>query len=511
MNSAIPSNWTNAAIGELCGLINGRAFKPTEWTENGLPIVRIQNLNDPKKPFNRYNGEVSERFLINKGDLLFAWSGTPGTSFGAHIWNGGKSVLNQHIFKVEFNQEFLDRDFFRLAINQKLSELTAKAHGGVGLRHVTKGNFEKTRIILPPVAEQRRIVWKIETLNVRVTTARAHLAVIEGLIERYRQSVIDTAFASLELSNPLFELVDQDIGIPYGIVQTGEHKAEGIPTVRAGDIKGFKLLEGQLKRVDPEVASQYSRTRLKGGEVLITIRGSVGETCIVPSSMEGNNISREVALIPVAHGISAAFIMYFLKSNQAAEYIKKNTKGVAQTGINLRDLKRLPSPSIDEEDQREIVCSIEAALTKMSRLEAEVQNSLKMIDRLDERILAEAFAGKLVPQDPDDEPGGALLQRIRHERASRSLEKRRSTVRRRAERQTKKKAIDMSSKKRVDVAENHLSELLNELGGSLEARDLWIKSEMELNEFYKLLRDEVASGRIKEASDKEKLVIGNAA
>ena len=73
------------ALGSLCELVNGRAFKPTDWSEEGLPIVRIQNLNNPKAPFNRFNGELRPRFLIDSGALLFAWSGTPGTSFGAHI------------------------------------------------------------------------------------------------------------------------------------------------------------------------------------------------------------------------------------------------------------------------------------------------------------------------------------------------------------------------------------------------------------------------------------------
>ena len=128
-----PTGWTRKTIGSLCNLINGRAFKPSDWPTAGLPIVRIQNLNNSNAKFNYFAGpNVRDRFLIDTGALLFAWSGTPGTSFGAHIWNGGPAILNQHIFNVIFNEGEIDKRFLQLGINQKLEDLIDKAHGGVG-------------------------------------------------------------------------------------------------------------------------------------------------------------------------------------------------------------------------------------------------------------------------------------------------------------------------------------------------------------------------------------------
>src|SRR5690554_6101358 len=88
-------------LGDICKLRNGRAFKPEEWSDRGLPIIRIQNLNDLTKPFNYCNLDIDDKFVVNTDDLLFSWSGTPGTSFGAFIWNRGKGYLNQHIFRVD--------------------------------------------------------------------------------------------------------------------------------------------------------------------------------------------------------------------------------------------------------------------------------------------------------------------------------------------------------------------------------------------------------------------------
>ena len=81
--------WLTVRVGDALQLFNGRAFKPTDCAKSGRPIVRIQNLNDPDAAFNFYDGELPERFALHGGDLLFAWSGTPGTSFGAHVWRGG--------------------------------------------------------------------------------------------------------------------------------------------------------------------------------------------------------------------------------------------------------------------------------------------------------------------------------------------------------------------------------------------------------------------------------------
>jgi type I restriction enzyme S subunit len=148
---------TTAAVGELCELVNGRAFKPTEWGSEGLPIIRIQNLNDKSKDFNYFDGNYSPKHEVNDGDLLFSWSGTPGTSFGAFFWNRGRGVLNQHIFNVHIDRARVDKRYFRYALNDRLNEIIHHAHGGVGLQHITKGKLEAVAILLPPLSEQKRI------------------------------------------------------------------------------------------------------------------------------------------------------------------------------------------------------------------------------------------------------------------------------------------------------------------------------------------------------------------
>lgn len=144
-------------IGELCDLINGKAFKPTDWGEAGEPIIRIQNLNNLKKSFNYWDGPLDRQVIVQPNDVLFAWSGTPGTSFGGHVWKGPKGVLNQHIFRVDLDERQITKAWFVRAINYKLNVLIDQAHGGVGLQHVTRGMVDRLEIPLPPLDEQQRI------------------------------------------------------------------------------------------------------------------------------------------------------------------------------------------------------------------------------------------------------------------------------------------------------------------------------------------------------------------
>lgn len=160
----IPDSWEWVRVVNITRLYNGRAFKPTDWAEAGLPIVRIQNLNDPAAPFNRYDKTVEDDYHLFGGELLFAWSGTPGTSFGAHIWRNEEAVLNQHIFKLEFNEKCLYKPYLMHALNERVGSLIKAAHGSAGFQHVTRGVFEDTFIPIPPYNEQIRICSQLDEL-----------------------------------------------------------------------------------------------------------------------------------------------------------------------------------------------------------------------------------------------------------------------------------------------------------------------------------------------------------
>lgn len=202
---SVPQGWSWVRLGSCLEMINGRAFKPTEWISAGLPIVRIQNLNKPDAPFNYCDPyTVDDRHLIDTGTILISWSGTPGTSFGAFVWERGKAALNQHIFSCfQVGDAFFDK-FLKLAINTRLEELIAKAHGGVGLQHVTKGKLEELTLVLPPISEQHRIVAKVDELMAlcdhleyqQADAESAHAQLVQALLYSLTQANDATDFAT---------------------------------------------------------------------------------------------------------------------------------------------------------------------------------------------------------------------------------------------------------------------------------------------------------------------------
>ena len=154
----LPKGWTCIKLGSVARYINGRAFKPEEWMTEGLPIIRIQNLNDDTAYYNRSTSEFEEKYRIKKGDLLFAWA----ASLGAFLWQGEDAWLNQHIFKVE-PYPFIGKMFLYYAFRGLIDEFYRNSHGS-GMVHITKRQFEDIYLSLPPLEEQKRIVTAIDKL-----------------------------------------------------------------------------------------------------------------------------------------------------------------------------------------------------------------------------------------------------------------------------------------------------------------------------------------------------------
>ena len=139
-----PEDVEYVRLGDLASYINGYAFKPDDWTTSGLPIVRIQNLTGTNEGYNYYEGKYPSQVEINNGDILISWS----ASLGVYLWNGGKAILNQHIFKVDFNKLPVNKDYFMVAVSQKLAEMGDKTHGAT-MKHIVKKDFDNTLVAYP--------------------------------------------------------------------------------------------------------------------------------------------------------------------------------------------------------------------------------------------------------------------------------------------------------------------------------------------------------------------------
>lgn len=406
--SSLPDGWKRRRIGSLCKLVNGRAFKPSDWSETGLPIVRIQNLNNAAAKFNRFNGEVHPRFVIDSGALLFAWSGTPGTSFGAHIWNGGTAVLNQHIFNVLFDESQLDKRFFQIAINQKLDELIDKAHGGVGLRHVTKGKFEATEIDFPSLDKQRRIVATLEKALARSRDARLELSKIPSLVQRYRQAVLTTLASSDGKGGcwplvPLGELIDDGPTNGYS-PRSGDNPTGTLSLKLTATTRGrLDLSDRAIKRLN-EVIPKDSKYWLSDGDILIQRSNSleyVGVAAIYEGPSHTYIYPDLMVRVRVASPTLRRWIWRYLASPAAREYFVSNATGTAgnMPKINGTTIRNIPIPLPPEEKLESLLRKIDQAFDGIDAVQAEAGRASILLDRLDDATFAKAFRGELVQEE----------------------------------------------------------------------------------------------------------------
>lgn len=458
----LPRGWVMTTIGAIADLINGRAFKPSDWTRDGLPIVRIQNLNRPDASFNHFRGPVAKRHLVEPGDLLFAWSGTPGTSFGAHIWQGPTAVLNQHIFNVRVNPQHIEREFLCAAINATLNEQIAKAHGGAGLRHVTKKEFETTRIALPPLAEQKRIVQRLRDLKERTLAARRDLDTALMSADDARTALLQNAY-TLDLlpqaqretyatGLPIVAVAEIATEIDYGSSAKSAKSGE-VPVLRMGNIQGGELDWTSLVFTSDPV--EIERYALRAGDVLFNRTNSpqlVGKTAVYrgerPAIFAGYLIR-----VRCNDRMLPDYLSYCLNSPAGRKYswlVKSD--GVSQSNINAKKLAafRLPCPAI--EDQRAVVEKVKLGMARLAAMVNSTRDAREALMELERKATTQALAGKLGTSEEQDEPADEQLARLKAAKGS--------------YRQADAEVPGAMKMKR------NVKEILKEAGGWIEAQEL---------------------------------------
>ncbi|WP_300079344.1 restriction endonuclease subunit S [uncultured Thomasclavelia sp.] len=165
-------------LGDVATYINGYAFKPSDWSTNGLPIIRIQDLTGNSYQCNRYNGEYDEKYEIVDGDVLISWS----ASLGVYVWKGEKSVLNQHIFKVVFDKCEIDKNFFVHQVANILEKAEVEAHGAT-MKHLTKKVFDSLSFYLPELEEQRKIAETLDKVSDLIAKRKQQLEKLDLLVK----------------------------------------------------------------------------------------------------------------------------------------------------------------------------------------------------------------------------------------------------------------------------------------------------------------------------------------
>ena len=237
----IPEDWEIRSIGDTMKLINGRAFKPSDWKESGVPIIRIQNLNDPDSSFNFFRGSVEDRNRVDCGDLLFAWSGTKGTSFGARIWSGPTGVLNQHIFKIIPNTQRVTLRYSYLVLLNVQEQIEKQAHGfKASFVHVKKSDLVGVQLPLPPNgAEQEAIATALSDVDTLLAKIDQLIAKKRDLKQAAMQQLLTgqtrlPGFSGEWEVKRLGDLLSYEQPTPYLVKSAEYNDGNSMPVLTAG-------------------------------------------------------------------------------------------------------------------------------------------------------------------------------------------------------------------------------------------------------------------------------------
>lgn len=427
--TGLPTGWATITIGEASGV--GGLSTDGDWIESkdqdptgSVRLIQLQDIGDgtfvnkSSRFLTEDKAEELNCTFLSPGDVLIARMPDPLGRACRFPDIGQKSVTAVDVHVWRKGEHGVEPDFLVYCVNSPeiRQSLQAQASGTTRQR-VSGGRLKAQEIPLPPLPEQRRIVRKLDTLSARSTTARTHLAAIEKLVERYKLGFYLQVFAAPQEQVELGTLAKVGTGATPKKGVAKYYAGGTVPWVTSGAVNAKSVTEPSSFITEAAIHETNCKV-FPAGSLLMAMygegktRGQVARLGIAAATNQALAVIHELDQTRV----DSEYLFRFLDSIYLE--IREQAEGGVQPNLSLGKVKtfKVPLPALEE--QRDIVRRIETAFAKIDRLAAEAAKALKLLGHLDQRILAKAFAGDLVPQDPTDEPAETLLARIRETRAA---------------------------------------------------------------------------------------------
>lgn len=330
-------------LGDIATYINGYAFKPRDWREKGIPIIRIQNLNDSNKEYNYFDGEIDSKYLVNEGDILISWS----ASIGVYEWRGQQGVLNQHIFKVDFNKIKIDKKYFKYIVSIALNRALQYMHGST-MKHITKQYFDNILIPVPLFNQQVKIANILDQAQELIDKRKAQIEALDELV----QSVFYDMFGD-PVQNPFsFDqykikdlVIDDKYAIkagPFGSALKKEYYVESGYKVYGQE----QVIQGDLAYgdyyIDEDRYRMLENCKIQSGDLLISLVGTFGKMLVVPDNFQEGIINPRLMKISFDQSkILPQFFKSMFQNEAMIKYMNRNTHGATMGILNTTIIKEL--------------------------------------------------------------------------------------------------------------------------------------------------------------------------
>lgn len=414
----IPNNWCWTYFKDIFYIENGYAFKKIDYKKEGIPLVRISNIENGIVNINEciYVNKLEkneEKYVIEKGDLLIALSGATTGKNGVYYLDE-IAYLNQRIGNIKIkNKEKVLNEYRNYYIALKNEDILNLAYGGAQ-PNISPKVIEFISIPLPPIKEQQRIVNRIESLFAKLDRAKELIENTLAQFEQNKMAILHKAFTGeltvkwrkknnineknffnkVKLKNVIKLISGRDVS-----VSLCNDKSIGIPYILgASNIKDNKFfIERWIE--NPVVVSEKN-------DILLSVKGTIGKLYL--QKEEKINISRQIMALRALNDLNTHYLYYFLL--RECERLKFEGNGLIP-GISRKDILDLNILLPTLEEQQEIVNILDKLLAKYNKIK-NLEQQLEKIELLKKAILAKAFRGELGTNNPDEESAENLLKEI---------------------------------------------------------------------------------------------------
>ena len=416
---AIADDWERVPLRHVAEITNGAAFKSAQFNNAGIgmPLIRIRDVGaNATKTF--YNGDFEQRHVVEDGDLLIGMDG----DFRVARWAGPTALLNQRVCRVRvldgscFNETFLEH------VLQPYLDAVHELTSAVTVKHLSSKTIGDLPIPLPPLPEQRRIVAAIDEHFSRLDAAEAYLEAALRRLAALREVATARLFSSEEWGwTTLGEIADVRGGVTKDSKRQDDPDFVEVPFLRVANVQRGYLNLSEMKTIRvPRVKAEA--LALEVGDVLFNEGGDrdkLGRGWVwdgqVDDCIHQNHVFR-------ARLLSDDFDPRFVSTHGntwGKRWFERNGKQTTNlASLNLTTLKRFPVPAAPMAEQQEIVGKLRRLEADTGRAEQDVTIARRRGAALRRSVLAAAFSGRLVPQDPSGEPASVLLERIAAERSA---------------------------------------------------------------------------------------------
>ena len=370
-----------ARLGDIATYTNGYAFKPSDWSDSGVPIIRIQDLTGNSYQANRYSGEYDKKYEVLPGDVLISWS----ASLGVYVWTGERAVLNQHIFKVVFDKCEIDKNFFVHQVQNILEKAASSAHGAT-MKHLTKPVFDALPFYLPPLEEQRRIAALLDKVSDLIAKRRAQLDKLDLLAKARFVEMFGTEHEFRRW--PCGKVSDvADVCVGVVIKPTQYYVEEGVKAFRSLNIGPMYVKDNDWIYFSQEGHLKNQKSVIHKDDVLVVRSGAPGTACVATEEYDGCNAVDIIIAHPDVSKINPIFLAMFTNLPHGMNQIQERTGGAAQQHFNVGGYKALTliMPPLDLQSQ--FACFFE----QINKSKSTIQQSLDKLEVLKKALMQQYF------------------------------------------------------------------------------------------------------------------------